>query len=134
MDHRQLLRFIAIGRMALGTALLAAPRFLGRRLVGEVARSAAGRFVIRIAGARDLAIGYGTFRALQEDRDPATWAKLAAACDTVDATAALLSIGRMPTRKVLASMVAGGAAAIVGFRSAAEIDDDPPRVEGRPPR
>jgi hypothetical protein len=121
MDHRQLLRMSAVARMALGTSLLVAPGLVGRLIVRDVAGTGGGRLILRVAGVRDLVIGYGTFTALAEDRDPAIWARLGAVCDAADAASALIGIRRLPTPTALASIVAGGASAVTGFRAAAEM-------------
>jgi hypothetical protein len=121
MDQRQLLRMSAVARMALGASLLALPGIAGRRVVGEVADSPGGRLLLRVAGVRDLVIGYGTFTALAEDRDPATWARLGAVCDATDAASSLLGIRRLPTPTALLSIVAGSSSAVLGFRAAADM-------------
>ena len=66
MDHRQLLRTIAAGRVVVGVALVALPGTSAGTWIGPVAKDPAVKVMTRAMGARDLAIGLGTLHALQE--------------------------------------------------------------------
>ncbi|MGZ4757909.1 MAG: hypothetical protein ACXV95_02500, partial [Acidimicrobiales bacterium] len=64
MDHRQLLRTVAAGRVVAGVALVALPGTSANLWIGPVAKDPAVKVVVRALGARDLVIGLGTMHAL----------------------------------------------------------------------
>ena len=118
IDHRHLARLLAIGRIAIGVGLLVAPTRIGRGWVGEPATSGGGKVALRALGARDLALGYGTIRAL-DSGDPTlrSWVTAGGLCDLSDTAATLVAFRSLPKRgRVLALVLAGGAAtaALVG--------------------
>ena len=121
MDQRQIVRLIAVGRVALGVTALVAPRRLGALAFG--APRAAGALVMatRMLGARDLVLGLGALRALDQDIDAPTWARAGAAADAADAAAALLSLGRIPARHAVPTVAVAAGSAIASFRAAPRL-------------
>ena len=112
MDHRQVVRVVAAGRVLIGVAALVAPRFVGGTWTGEAGGSRAGAALVRALGARDLAMAYGTLRALDQNDNPAMWARMGAAVDGGDALATLVARGALPGgRRDLIGLVAGAASA-----------------------
>lgn len=116
IDHHYVARLIGLGRIGLGLAMVLAPRRLGRVWVGAAADLGEGRMVTRIAGARDIALGYGTIKALDAG-DPATrdWVTVAGACDVVDAAATLMAYPSLPKRRRGVALLAAVGAASASF-------------------
>lgn len=117
MDYRQLVRSLAVGRVAIGTALVLVPTLAARGWAGDEAARPATKVFLRALGIRDLALGLGTLRALERGEDPVPWARYGAAADGVDAAATLLGYralaprGRFAVLLLAASAAAGGALA-----------------------
>jgi len=111
----------AIGRAAIGVTAIAFPKVL-KTWIGEAAESPGGRVAARALGARDLALGVGTYLALAEDPKVAgkRWLQLCAASDAVDAAATLLALRSLPKRAALPSMGAAVAGAAMGLSLAAK--------------
>ena len=116
MDARRAARLLALGRAALGAAILAAPEQVAGRWLGE--RNAANPVVRDLAlslGARDLALGLTTLYALGDRR---LGAGVQAACAMVDAVDALATIGareELPRDGVVGTVLVAGAAAAGGL-------------------
>jgi hypothetical protein len=122
MDERQLARFIAIGRIAVGTALTVLPGIVGRSWIGPAADDPGVKIMIRGLGIRDAALGLGTYRALASGERAEMWVAGSAASDAVDALASLLAIRHIGARRALPAIATAAGAAIVGARCAATID------------
>jgi hypothetical protein len=121
IDHRQTARAIALGRSAIGATMLITPARLGEAWVGP-GDPAAARVLGRALGARDLALGVGTFRALERGEPVATWVRLGALCDVVDLAATVLTIRRIGLRRALPVMLVAGAGAALGAAAADGVD------------
>ena len=82
---------IAAGRIAFGAGLMASPVAGARPYLGAEASRPSVRFMSRIFGGRDLALGIVLLQALRDERPEAVrralW--LGAGCDAWDAAAAL---------------------------------------------
>jgi hypothetical protein len=110
-------RGFALGRVVVGAALLAAPRATGRLWVGEHVGSAGARVMMRGLGARDVALGVLTLRALRGRRPrPAARALLAASAfaDAVDGSATLLEWADLPRGAAACSTAFAAGAAATG--------------------
>lgn len=101
-----------MGRVGLGAAFLVAPGRSGRGWLGARATADAGKVAARALGARDVAIGYGTLRAL-DTGDPTLgrWVTISGLCDLVDATATAMAFRSLPWRGRILGIVVAGAAA-----------------------
>jgi hypothetical protein len=121
MDQRQVVRLLAVARVAVGAIAFAAPRRAGSIVFGGRSRDGAMAVVVRTFAARDLILGLGTLRALDRDVDPVTWAKASAAADAADAVAALLGLGSLPTPRALAGATSALTASITGFRASTRL-------------
>src|SRR3954451_16286041 len=69
MDARTIARGIAIGRIAIGAAIVAAPARFTRGWVGEVATQPGAQAISVALGARDVAVGIGSLLALERGAD-----------------------------------------------------------------
>jgi len=121
VDHRQLVRALAAGRVAVGTALTVAPGVTGRTWIGPTARDRKVKVMIRAMGGRDLAMGLGTLQALDRGHDVRSWVALSALCDAIDATATVLALRRLGPR-ALPVLVTATAAAVAGAASIEHLD------------
>jgi hypothetical protein len=116
VDPRLGARLIAIGRVAIGAAVLAAPEpvmssWLGR----ENARLDAVQALGRGLAARDLGLALATLQTLD---DPVIGPRVQVACafaDGVDALATLLARRSLPKSGVIGTVAVAGGSALVGF-------------------
>lgn len=120
MTGKQAATQIAAGRIALGVAVLAGKPFEALFRVDDSQPTA--RFLARLAGVRDIALGMFTLWALRDGDGPAARrAVLAgAACDAADMVSALRGDG-MPGLARWTSMVSAAGAAAAGGWAAREI-------------
>jgi hypothetical protein len=122
MDHRQLARTLASLRTAIGVALLVAPGAAGGAWLGGRPLDRRTRLLVRGLGARDLALGLGTLRALDEGAPVRPWVTMSMIGDLADvvaATGAARSLG--PARTAVTLVAAGGGAAL-GALAASDLD------------
>lgn len=122
VDQRQVVRLLAVTRLAIGAFAWVAPAVAGRFVAGARARDPIITLLVRAFAARDLVIGYGTLRALREDRDPAAWARLAAVCDGADSLAALAALRSLPFTRGMTAAVSASVAAAAGWRASSRLD------------
>jgi hypothetical protein len=105
-------RLLAAVRLTVGSVLLTAPGLGARAWAGPGGAGPELKVFARATGIREVVLGAGTLRALTRGDDAQPWVAGSAACDAVDALAALMSLGRArPGRALLAAVMAGGAAA-----------------------
>jgi hypothetical protein len=115
--------------MAVGVALIVAPRLAGPMWIGDEANSRAVKVLARAFGARDLALGLGTAVAIDRGKPVRGWLEGAALADAVDFVATLVagdSIPRGARRGVLA--VAAASLATCAWLSR-ELDTPPAEHE-----
>jgi hypothetical protein len=110
MNARTASMLVGAGRVAAGVGLLAAPGLATRPWLGE--DSPATRVVATGFGARDLALGAGTLRAVTSGGDPRPWLVAGAFADIADMTATVLARRSLPSLGVagVAAIAASGAA------------------------
>jgi len=118
MDNRRVIAMLSIARVGVGTVLLLAPRRMGRNWVGSVADDPRAALVIRGFGARDLALGLGTLRALSRNEPLTGWVQMAALGDACDAVAGLAAASSVGALRTIPTVVSATAAAVVGMRAA----------------
>lgn len=105
---------IAIGRVAYGVACIAAPRAMLGPTGAEAGGSSA--MMARFFGVRDVVLGGGTFRALQQDPAAAVgWVEVSAAADALDVATGLVfrkdldTAGRVGIAAIALPAALGGA-------------------------
>jgi hypothetical protein len=107
---------LAVGRAALGTAVLASPEKVTAGWLGKShAHSPVVEYLARSLGARDLALAIATLQTLE---DPVVGPRVQAACaavDSVDALATIIARAELPTRGVIGTVAIAGTAAGAGF-------------------
>jgi hypothetical protein len=122
MDHRQVVRTLAAARVALGAALLVAPGTIGGAWVGDAATSRQVKVLARALGARDLALGLGTLRALRDGTEVASWVQMSVLADGVDAVATIAAIGPIGARKALPTVAIAAGSALIGATALPQLD------------
>lgn len=122
IDHRALVRAVSAGRVVIGSALLLLPGAAGSTWIGDAAHEPHTKVFTRGLGARDLALGVGTLRALGTGEPARSWVVLGACCDAADLVATLLVAPRLGARRALPIMAVLGGAAAVAALSADRVD------------
>jgi hypothetical protein len=107
---------IAVGRLAIGLAVLAAPEKVMARWLGEDnAAHGAVRDLGRGLAARDIGLGLATLQTLD---DPVIGPRIQAACavaDGVDALATVIERKSLPRIAVIGTAAVAGGAAVAGL-------------------
>jgi len=112
MTIATLARLIGLGRAAIGFAFVVAPGRASRLWTGSDADEPGLKMLAVSFGARDLAIGLGTFLAARQGQQVARWLQVGALSDAADAAATLLHGANAPRgRRALITILASGAAA-----------------------
>jgi hypothetical protein len=102
---------LALGRLALGTALLAAPRGLvGAAWIGRDAERSTSSILLRAVGARDVALALGTLVALRQGGALRPWLLTASIADATDVLATLKAGDAVPAQGRAAVGALGGGA------------------------
>jgi hypothetical protein len=116
VDPRRAVRLIAVGRAALGAAVLLAPeQVISRWLGAENARHGAVKDLGRGLAARDIGLAVATLQTLE---DPVLGPRVQAVCaaaDAVDALATLLERRSLPRIGVVGTVAVAGGAAVAGL-------------------
>jgi hypothetical protein len=112
MQPRDVARAYAAGRVAVGAALLLAPRALGRVWLGRPADTAAGAVAMRALGVRDLVMGGIALHTVDHPEVGPRWQRTCAAADAVDLAATVAARDALPPvgSALVMGMAAGGAA------------------------
>lgn len=114
MHERRVIALLSVARVGVGAALLLAPARMGRNWIGSAADDARTALVIRGFGARDLALGLGTLRALRRGEPLAGWVGLAAAGDACDAIAGVRGASSVGLARTMPTVLSAAAAAVLG--------------------
>ncbi len=112
MDARSIAVQLAYGRIALGAGLVLAPRLFVAAWTGRDSATGSGRVLAAALGARDVAIGVGTARALAGARPPREWLLAGALADATDCVATLHARRELPATGAIgvSALAAAGAA------------------------
>ncbi len=121
MRARDVARILALGRVGIGAALVAAPQ-LGRGWVGSAADSGGGQAALRALGIRDLLLGALTLHTLSHPQAAPRWIAACAVADVVDCAATLAARESLPSKGVPVAVLAGGSA-VAGLAVAAALRD-----------
>jgi hypothetical protein len=125
VEARDLALLNARGRMAIGAALLLAPRLIGPMWIGGGGDRPVVKMMSRALGARDLALGLGVAVALDRGAPVRGWLEGAALADGVDLAATLLAGESIPKGK-RRRVAALAAVSMVGCAVVARALDPPP--------
>ena len=116
MGPRDLATGLAGGRIAIGVVSLLAPGLVGRAMMGPKGDLGGTRLLLRVVGARDLALGIGVLAALDRAAPVRGWLRASAVADGLDAAGALLARRHLrPTVFPAALGAATGGALLSGW-------------------
>jgi hypothetical protein len=112
MDARQAATGLSYARVAFGLGLLLAPRPMAAGWSGGAAVQGGGRVLAVALGARELALGLGTLRALQSGGPARDWLLAGALADGSDLAGSLVLRRSLPVTGWLgvSALAANGAA------------------------
>ena len=113
---------LSCARVVVGAVLIVAPGLAGGSWIGDPARDRRTKMIIRGFGARDLALGLGTLRALDRGEPVEGWARMSALGDLGDAGAALLGVRGLGLARTGTTMLSAGVAAALGSAAANNLD------------
>ena len=99
MASRDAVRFLAIGRIVLGVAMLLLPRRTAAAWVGADADTAGASVLGRALGVRDAVFGGMLLHTLAQPQVAQRWTATCGVCDTVDGLAALAVRDQLPTAR-----------------------------------
>jgi hypothetical protein len=115
-------RLLAWGRLLLGAFALLAPRRFERMWVGDATQGTPSHMGTRGLGGRDVAIGIGTLKAMEQGGRVRGWLEAGAISDASDALGTLGGWGELPKWKSAVFLALEVGAAYVGLRAAETID------------
>jgi hypothetical protein len=104
---------LAVGRLAIGAALVAKPQSqVGTGWIGEDAKRPTAAVAFRAVGARDMALALGTLATRRNGGPLKPWLLAATLADATDLAATFAAGRAVPARsKALIALLAGGAIA-----------------------
>jgi hypothetical protein len=111
MNPRAMLTGLAVGRLAIGAALVAKPHSqVGTGWIGEDAKRPTAAVAFRAVGARDMALALGTLATRRSGGPLKPWLLAATLADATDLVATFAAGKAVPARsKALIGLLAGGA-------------------------
>jgi hypothetical protein len=112
MNAVNVARALAVGRVAIGGALLVAPR-LASGWIGPVGERESATVLTRALGVRDMAMGLIALHTAAHPQVGPRWQRTLAGCDAVDLAGTLLARRSLPAQGV-AGVAAIAGTAIVG--------------------
>jgi hypothetical protein len=121
MDARTIAGVVASGRIAAGAGLTLAPGLVTRTWIGDVAGTSGARVVSAGFGARDVAIGAGTARALVRGEPVRPWLLAGAFADAVDLVATFAGRRSLPPLGVVSACTLAATGVVAGLWAAREL-------------
>jgi hypothetical protein len=122
LDPADMARLLSLGRIVIGTAAFIAPRRFARSWTGEDGVRTTGTMAVRGLGARDVALGLGTLRALEGEGPVRVWLEAQALADASDVFSTLTSFRSLPPLRRLVALVTAASGCYIGVRCAGELD------------
>lgn len=111
---RTLITGFALGRIAFGLGLLAAPERVARGWIGDDAGRPAVKVAVRGLGARDVGLSAGALALAGEGGRARPWLVAAVACDCVDVAATIAAGDALSERARLGTALVAGGSAFAG--------------------
>jgi hypothetical protein len=108
-------RVLASGRVALGAALVLAPRRVAARWLGEHVRRPGVRGLVRMLGARDVVLGMVALHTVGHPEVGPRWQATCAVVDGVDLLANAGARSDLPAAGVAGTAALAGGAAVAGL-------------------
>ena len=122
MQARNLAIGLAGGRIAIGVVSLLVPGLLGRAMICSEVNSGAVRLLLRVVGARDLALGIGVLVALDRDAPVRGWLRASAVADGLDGVGSVLARDHLRPVVFPAAVGAATAGALLSGWLAGQLD------------
>ena len=122
IDAKELAQILSLGRIVLGAAAVIAPNRFGRAMTGENSDGVISTFATRGLGARDMALGLGTLRALDGEGPVRPWLEAQALADASDTVSYLGAFKDMPPLRRLLGLATAAGACYLGLRLASELE------------
>lgn len=122
MDARSITRLLALGRLALGAGLVAAPGRVAGGWVGDVADKPEGQVLVVGLGARDAALGLGALRALSAGHGAPDWIRAGMIADAADLVAAVRARDSLPPLAIPAVVALAGGSLALGAWLQSAVD------------
>jgi hypothetical protein len=114
---------VLVLRISYGVGLLAAPRRLAVRWLGDAANDAAVQIPLRGLGTREVALHAGALLAVQRGTALRPWLAATIAGDLTDVIATAAGRRRLPPGSPLATVAVGGGSALVSLLLAGAVDE-----------
>jgi hypothetical protein len=132
MDARTVAVAGARARIAIGIAGIVAPGAAARLMGGRSGSAGLAPVVVRMLGARDIALGLGAVIAIDRGAPVRGWLEGGALADTGDLVASVLGRDRLTPGAFKATAGISGASAALGALLARQLDPPPPPDPGHP--
>jgi hypothetical protein len=120
MKAESIAKQVAYGRVAIGAALVVAPKLMLRPWVGEVGNATGARVLGAGFGARDIVVGAGAIHALRSGGPVRPWLIGSALADAVDFAATFAARRSLP-RGAAATCVLAATGAAASLWTAREL-------------
>ena len=112
----------ALGRIAFGVGLVAAPQKVASGWLAEDAQRPPTQVAIRGLGARDVALAGGAVLAARDGAALRPWLIGCVVCDLADIASTLAAGAALPARARWGTVALAGSAAIAGAALTARVD------------
>lgn len=114
---------VLVLRIGYGLALVAVPRRLALRWLGDAVNGAPVQVPLRGLGAREAILHGGALVALRRGAPVRPWLAASVAGDLTDVIATAVGRRRLPAGSPLATLAVGGGSALVSLLLAGAIDE-----------
>ena len=111
---RDVARGIALGRVAFGVGMVAAPKLM-RGWLGDSVDDPATQVAIRGLGVRDVLLGAITLHVAGHEQIGPRWVATCALADATDAVATALGREKLPRNGVIGGVAVAGGTAVASF-------------------
>jgi hypothetical protein len=122
LTDEDIARLLAWVRILFGGFAVLAPRRFERMWMGDATEGTPSHMATRGIGGRDLAIGFGILRAMEQGGPVRGWLEAGAVSDASDALGTLGAWGEIPKWKSVLFFAMELGAAYVGMQAAETID------------
>lgn len=122
LEAFDLARLLSFSRVLVGGAAVIAPRRFARLWTGEENMQTTGTMAMRSLGARDVAIGLGTLRALDGEGPVRMWLETQALVDASDVFSTVTSFRSLPGLRRLVAVASAATGCYIALRCASELD------------
>ena len=122
VEARTIARVLALGRVAVGAALVAVPGRAAAGWVGDDSRRPGAQVALVAVGARDIVLGLGTAWAVGGKDGSKPWLLASAGGDLADLLATLHHRDALARNAVIGVGALAGSAGAVGLWLASELD------------